>query len=77
VVVALRIAVLGAVSIYRMSTDIFPEIDVPVVSAVWQFTGMPADEIETRVVALCRTSSCCFVACEWFTFPHRHVRCMG
>src|SRR5947207_498679 len=49
VVVALLIAVLGAVSIYRMSTDIFPNIDIPVVSVVWQFTGMPADEIETRI----------------------------
>ena len=50
VVVALLIAVLGAVSIYRMSTDIFPNIDIPVVSVVWQFAGMPADEIETRII---------------------------
>ena len=50
VVAALLIAVLGAVSIYRMSTDIFPEIDIPVVTVVWQFNGMPADEIETRIV---------------------------
>src|ERR1700712_1802677 len=50
VVVAMLIAVLGAVSIYRMSTDIFPEINIPVVSVVWQFTGMPADEIEERIV---------------------------
>src|SRR5947208_15700173 len=49
VVVALLIAVLGAVSIYRMSTDIFPNIDIPVVSVVWQYTGMPADQIQTRV----------------------------
>src|SRR5262245_9075176 len=33
-----------------MSTDIFPEIDIPVVSVVWQYFGMPADEIETRIV---------------------------
>src|ERR1700752_2605806 len=52
VVVALLIAVLGAVSIYRMSTDIFPNIDIPVVSVVWQFTGMPADEIETRITLI-------------------------
>src|SRR6202008_1947460 len=52
VVVAMLIAVLGAVSIYRMSTDIFPEIDIPVVSVVWQFTGMPADEIETRIILI-------------------------
>ena len=50
VVAALLIAVLGAVSIYRMSTDIFPNIDIPVVSVVWQYTGMPADEIETRII---------------------------
>ncbi|HUE14226.1 MAG TPA: efflux RND transporter permease subunit, partial [Planctomycetaceae bacterium] len=50
VVVAMLIAVLGGVSIYRMSTDIFPEINIPVVSVVWQFTGMPADEVEKRII---------------------------
>jgi multidrug efflux pump subunit AcrB len=50
VVMALLIAVLGAVSIYRMATDIFPSIDIPVVSVVWQYFGMPADEIETRII---------------------------
>src|SRR3984893_15835761 len=50
VVVAMLIAVLGGVSIYRMATDIFPNIDIPVVSVVWSFTGMPADEVETRIV---------------------------
>src|SRR5437764_1210043 len=52
VVAALLVAVLGAVSIYRMSTDIFPNIDIPVVSVVWQYAGMPADEIESRIVLL-------------------------
>src|SRR5947207_13450186 len=52
VVVALLIAVLGAVSIYRMSTDIFPEINIPVISTVWQFTGMPSDEIESRLILI-------------------------
>src|SRR3954470_11796582 len=52
VVVALLIATLGAVCIYRMSTDIFPNIDIPVVSVVWQYTGMPAEEIESRIVFL-------------------------
>src|SRR5947207_11904755 len=50
VVVALLIAVLGTVSIYRMATDIFPTIDIPVVSVVWSYTGMPADEVESRIV---------------------------
>ena len=35
-----------------MSTDIFPDIDIPIVSVVWQYTGMPADEIESRIIYL-------------------------
>src|SRR5712692_9145688 len=50
VVVALLIGVLGAVSIYRMATDIFPNIDIPIISVVWSYYGMPADEVETRIV---------------------------
>jgi multidrug efflux pump subunit AcrB len=50
VVMALLIAAVSGVAIYRMSTDIFPEINIPVVSVVWQFTGMPADEIERRII---------------------------
>jgi CzcA family heavy metal efflux pump len=52
IVVAVLIAVLGIVSARRMSTDIFPEIDIPVVSVVWQYTGMPADEVESRIVLI-------------------------
>src|SRR6267142_275578 len=52
VVAALLIVVLGAVSIYRLSTDVFPNIDIPVVSVVWSYTGMPADEVESRIVFL-------------------------
>jgi multidrug efflux pump subunit AcrB len=52
VVAGLLIAVLGAVSIYRMSTDILPNIDIPVVSVVWSYSGMPADDVETRIVFL-------------------------
>src|SRR5882724_3209952 len=52
VVLAVLIAVLGLVSINRMATDVLPEADIPVVSVVWQYTGMPADEIESRIVLL-------------------------
>jgi hypothetical protein len=38
VVMALLIAAVSGVAIYRMPTDIFPEINIPVVSVVWQFT---------------------------------------
>jgi CzcA family heavy metal efflux pump len=50
VVAALLIAVLGLVSVRRMSTDMFPEVNIPVVSVVWQYSGMPADEIEQRII---------------------------
>src|SRR5262245_55404735 len=50
VVAALLIVVLGGVSIYRMSIDMFPNIDIPIVSVVWQYAGMPADEVETRII---------------------------
>src|SRR2546423_405499 len=52
VVLAVLIAVLGAVSTNRMATDILPEADVPVVSVVWQYSGMPADEVETRIILI-------------------------
>src|SRR5213078_2487857 len=35
-----------------MSVDILPEIDIPVVSVVWQYFGMPADEVETRIILI-------------------------
>lgn len=50
VVLAILIAVLGVVSTNRMASDIFPEADVPVVSIVWQYSGMPPDEVESRLV---------------------------
>src|SRR5262249_6818146 len=34
------------------STDVLPEADVPVVSIVWQYTGMPPDEVESRMILL-------------------------
>src|SRR5947209_1286506 len=49
VVMALLIAILGVVTIVRMPTDVFPDIDIPVVAAVWQYAGISADEMETRV----------------------------
>ncbi|MGA2259092.1 MAG: efflux RND transporter permease subunit, partial [Thermoguttaceae bacterium] len=52
VVMALLMLAVGFVAINRMSTDIFPEINIPVVSVVWQYTGMPADEIEQRIILI-------------------------
>jgi multidrug efflux pump subunit AcrB len=50
VVAALLIAVLGAVSIYRMSTDMFPNIDIPVVSVVCTVVVHPGDDIPEGTV---------------------------
>jgi multidrug efflux pump subunit AcrB len=49
-VMAILIAILGTVTIYRMPMDIFPEIQIPVVAVIWTYTGISPDEMETRVV---------------------------
>ena len=47
---ALLIAILGGVAIATMPVDIFPYIDIPVVSVVWQFNGLSPEEMEKRIV---------------------------
>jgi multidrug efflux pump subunit AcrB len=49
VVMALSIVVLGLLAIVRMPTDIFPEINIPVVSVIWSLGGMSADEMADMV----------------------------
>ncbi len=48
-VVAALILVLGVSAIVSMPTDIFPEIDIPVVTVIWQYTGLSTPEMEQRV----------------------------
>src|SRR3954471_2414156 len=51
VVAAILVAILGLLSAFVwMPTDIFPNIDIPVISVAFQYSGMPADEMERRVV---------------------------
>ena len=50
VVFALLILILGVFSIETMPTDIFPNIDIPVVTVVWQYAGLSADQIANRIV---------------------------
>ena len=52
VVVALLIVALGMVTIVRMSTDIFPNVDIPVVTVIWSSTGISPDDMEKRVVTI-------------------------
>jgi multidrug efflux pump subunit AcrB len=49
VVAALLIAILGGLAVVRMPTDLLPDIDIPVVSAIWQYKGLSADEMEKRI----------------------------
>jgi multidrug efflux pump subunit AcrB len=51
VVVSILIALFGVVSALRMPTDIFPEINIPLVTVVWQYAGMPPDGMEKRIVS--------------------------
>src|SRR5208282_150909 len=46
---AALILVLGVSAILSMPTDIFPEINIPVVTIVWQYTGLSTTEMEQRV----------------------------
>ncbi|MDL5049794.1 efflux RND transporter permease subunit [Oscillatoria amoena NRMC-F 0135] len=48
-VLAVLIVVLGIVSIVAMPTDIFPDIDIPVVSVIWYYSGMSPEQLESRV----------------------------
>ncbi len=53
VVMSLFIAVLGALTIVRTPTDILPNIDIPVVSVIWQFGGMLPKEMTGRITSSC------------------------
>src|SRR3954452_10465816 len=50
VVAAMLVVILGLVSIARMPTDIFPNIDIPVISVAFNYTGMQASDMEKRIV---------------------------
>ena len=45
VIMALVIAILGGLAIYRMPADVFPDIDIPVVSVIWSYAGVSPEEM--------------------------------
>jgi multidrug efflux pump subunit AcrB len=47
---AMLVVILGVFAIWRMPTDIFPEVDIPVISAIFKYDGMPPEELEGRIV---------------------------
>jgi multidrug efflux pump subunit AcrB len=48
-VVAVLILFLGSVACIKTPTDIFPEINIPVVTVIWSYTGLSTPEMEQRV----------------------------
>ncbi len=52
VVLALLILMVGPITIARTPTDIFPNIDIPVVTVVWNYGGLSADEMSNRIVSI-------------------------
>src|SRR5580698_6393591 len=50
IVLALLIAIFGVLSAIRTPTDIFPNINIPVISVVWTYTGLPPDDMSGRVI---------------------------
>ncbi|MCL4500120.1 MAG: efflux RND transporter permease subunit, partial [Chloroflexi bacterium] len=52
VVMALAIALLGGAAIVSMPVDIFPYIDIPVVSVIWTYQGISPEEMEKRVITI-------------------------
>ncbi len=51
-VMALLLLILGPLSIINTPVDIFPNIDIPVVSIVWEYTGLSAEDMANRIVTL-------------------------
>ena len=49
IVLALLFLVATPVVLLKTPTDIFPNIDIPVISVVWDYTGLSADEMSTRI----------------------------
>ncbi|ABD08304.1 Acriflavin resistance protein [Rhodopseudomonas palustris HaA2] len=49
VVLALLLLIVGPLAAMRTPTDIFPEIRIPVIGVVWQYTGLPPDQMAGRM----------------------------
>ncbi len=50
VVASILLLILGPVAILRTPTDIFPNIDIPVVSVIWNYTGLSPEEMSNRII---------------------------
>ena len=52
IVVAVLLLILGPLVILRTPTDIFPNINIPVVSVLWTYDGFDAEQMSSRIVSL-------------------------
>jgi CzcA family heavy metal efflux pump len=52
IVLAMMLLIIGPLAIMRTPTDIFPAINIPVVSVVWNYTGLPPDEMAERITSV-------------------------
>ncbi|WP_269570215.1 efflux RND transporter permease subunit [Legionella tunisiensis] len=52
IVLALMLLIIGPLAILRTPTDIFPDIDIPVVSVVWGFSGMPPQQMSDLITSI-------------------------
>ena len=52
IVLALLILIVSPVIIFRTPTDIFPNIDIPVIAVAWQYTGLTPEEMEGRITTV-------------------------
>ena len=50
VVVSILILIMGGLAIVRTPTDIFPTIDIPVVSIIWNYNGLVPEDMSDRIV---------------------------
>ena len=55
-VLALLLMVLGPLAIMNMPVDIFPNIDIPVVSMIWKYQGFSAEQMSDRIITLSERS---------------------
>jgi len=52
VVLALTILLVGPIAILRTPTDIFPNINIPVVGVIWSYGGLGSEELSNRIVSV-------------------------
>src|SRR6267142_3767302 len=52
VVMSILIVILGSLAIVRTPTDIFPNINIPVVSIIWNYNGLVPEDMSDRIVSI-------------------------